>query len=69
MPSIIPLSQIVPLGVVTHGCGLFPIQLPRIRVYGGERILVPDGKPKRAPRKRKEIAARGRRSQRPAPVH
>jgi len=69
MPSILPTPQIIPLGIVTHGCGLFPVQLPRIRVYGGERILVPEGKPKRAPRKRREVSARRRRAVSPTPVH
>jgi hypothetical protein len=45
--------QPVPLGLATHGCGLFPLHLPKTRQYGGERILIPDGRPKRAPRKPK----------------
>ena len=51
--SLVSFPSPVPLGFATHGCGLFPLHLPKTRQYGGERILIPDGRPKRAPRKRK----------------
>jgi hypothetical protein len=52
----------VPLGFVTHGCGLFPLLLPKTRHHGAERILIPDGRPKRAPRKPRTYPLARRRS-------
>ena len=65
---MVPLPQLVPLGFATHGCGLFALHLPKTRDYQGGRILVPDGKPKRAPRKRKKLPA-GRRRRNVAAAH
>jgi hypothetical protein len=55
------LPKLVPLGVATHGCCVLELHLPKVREYAGERILIPDGKPKRALRKRKKLVVGRRR--------
>jgi hypothetical protein len=64
---MVSFPPIIALGLATHGCGLLPLQLPKVREYGGERILIPEGKPKRAPRKPKRYpTSRRRRARRVA---